>query len=214
MLPSNRKTGTLSSPSHSSLTSTETAAPLRASGGHADEFSTHEFVYSTGRRSSSRAFRFAAETGVRGVVSFSDPVPRATANGHVVMPGHVGIIYQAANARYTGRGTPRTLVILPDGTSLNARSASKVRTQERGHEHVEARLRALGAPPLHGDPARWLRDALHAIGTRHVRHPGCHRYVFSLGHGLRERASVVVSVPSRPYPKGIDRGTDDQLRLF
>ncbi|WP_456294181.1 Mom family adenine methylcarbamoylation protein [Streptomyces chartreusis] len=33
--------------------------------------------------------------GVRGVVSFADPVPRRTASGQLVMPGHVGTIYQA-----------------------------------------------------------------------------------------------------------------------
>lgn len=40
------------------------------------------------------------------------------------MPGHVGVVYQALGAVYTGRGTARTLWLLPDGTSVIARSAS------------------------------------------------------------------------------------------
>jgi hypothetical protein len=32
------------------------------------------------------------------------------------MPGHVGTIYAATNAVYTGRATARTVKLLPDGT--------------------------------------------------------------------------------------------------
>ncbi len=64
-------------------------------------------------------FRAAAHRGIRGVVSFSDPVQRTTPCGRVVMPGHVGIVYQAKGALYTGRATPRTVLLLPDGTVLN-----------------------------------------------------------------------------------------------
>jgi hypothetical protein len=31
--------------------------------------------------------------GVRGIVSFADPVPRRTASGSLIMTGHVGTIY-------------------------------------------------------------------------------------------------------------------------
>lgn len=57
--------------------------------------------------------RLAAAAGVRGLVMFSDPLPRHRADGTMIMPGHVGTIYQATNAVYTGRGTPRTLTFLP-----------------------------------------------------------------------------------------------------
>jgi hypothetical protein len=50
-----------------------------------------------------RCFDQLAARGIRGVVSFADPVPRRTAAGAVVCPGHVGTIYQASNAIYTGR---------------------------------------------------------------------------------------------------------------
>ncbi|MGH7748968.1 MAG: hypothetical protein ACREQ5_30020, partial [Candidatus Dormibacteria bacterium] len=97
----------------------------------------------------SRVFEDAALAGIRGVVSFSDPVARRRSDGTIVFPGHLGIVYQAKGAVYTGRGTARTLTVLPDGSVFNDRAASKVRSQDRGHEHVERRLVELGAPPMH-----------------------------------------------------------------
>jgi len=148
-----------------------------------------------------RAFRIASDHGVRGVVAFSDPLPRATADGTVVMPGHVGCVYQASNATYTGRSTARTLTLLPDGTVLSDRAQQKVRAGEQGHEYVEAQLVALGAAAPQGDRAIWLRAALAAVGARKVRHPGNHRFVFRLGRDRREQRRVLVSLPALAYPK-------------
>lgn len=107
----------------------------------------------------------AREAGVRGVVSFSDPVRRQTLEGRVVLPGHIGVIYQASNARYLGRATARTLQLLPDGTVLSARALQKVRQSERGHASVERQLEAWGARPREaGEPgAAWLARARTAI---------------------------------------------------
>jgi hypothetical protein len=154
-----------------------------------------------------RCFYELLAAGVRGVVSFADPVPRRTADGALVAVGHVGTIYQASNAAYTGRGTARTLTLLPDGTVLNARAAQKVRAQEQGHEYVETRLVALGAPVLRAgqDPGAWLRQALVDVGARRLRHRGAHRYVFRLGRNRRERERVTLGLPDlRPYPKHPD----------
>jgi len=151
-----------------------------------------------------RCFDDAALRGIRGVVSFADPVPRRVA-GDVVFPGHVGIIYQARNAIYTGRGTARTLTLLPDGTVLNDRAQQKVRAQERGHRHVEERLIRLGAPvPRAGQhPAAWLTEALTAVGATRVRHRGNHRYCFTLGTRAQRRR-VELALPASPYPKRRD----------
>lgn len=147
-----------------------------------------------------RCHELLAADGVRGVVAFSDPVERRTPAG-IVHPGHWGCIYQASNARHLGRGTPRSLVLLPDGTALSARSAQKVRRLERGHRHVEQRLVALGATArADDDPARWLAGALDDVGARRVRHPGCLRYAFVLGTPA-ERRRVVVGGTPLPYPK-------------
>ena len=126
-----------------------------------------------------QVFRLAAEAGIAGVMSFSDPVARTTADGALVKPGHIGIIYQAANAAYLGLGTPRTHVLLRDGTMFDDRTAQKIRKQERGHEYAERRLIAMGAPPIRAGErsADWLARALGDVGARRVRHPGKHRFI-------------------------------------
>jgi hypothetical protein len=149
------------------------------------------------------AFReYAAAAGIRGVVSFSDPVARTTAAGETVFLGHIGGIYQASNARYCGRSTPRTLCLLPDGTVLSARALQKVRKLECGHDYVERVLVGHGARPrLDGqDPRRWLREALDAACVRRARHPGNHRYCFLLGDRA-ERRRTELALPAGPYPK-------------
>lgn len=143
--------------------------------------------------------------GVRGVVSFADPVARVV-DGRVITPGHLGTIYQATNARYTGRGTPRSVKVLPDGTTLSERSAQKIRKQEQGHEGVERRLIDLGARAMRAgeQPAAWLKQALADVGTTRRQHAGCHRYVFQLGRNQRDRDRVVVGLPGLAYPKQLD----------
>ena len=152
---------------------------------------------------------FLYPAGVRGVVSFADPVPRLTSSGEQVHNGHLGWIYQGSNGVYTGRGTARTLDLLPDGRTLNPRTKQKIRAQERGHEGAERQLIALGAraPRRAGErPSTWLDQALEDIGVRKLRHRGCHRYVFPLGRNRRERARVEISIPALPYPKRVDSG--------
>jgi hypothetical protein len=148
----------------------------------------------------------AAERGTRGLVSFSDPLPRSGADGRTFMPGHVGTIYQASNATYTGRGTPRTLTVLRDGTVFSDRAAQKVRSQTRGHEYAEAILVGHGARVMRAgeSPAAWLAQALADAGARLVRHHGNHRYAFRLGTTKRQRQAVVIALPSRSYPKLAD----------
>lgn len=154
-----------------------------------------------------RCFRALLSDGVRGVVSFADPVPRRTACGDLVMPGHVGTIYAATNAVYTGRATARTVKLLPDGTVFHDRTAQKIRRQEQGSRYAQEQLIALGAPrPRPGtDPALWLREALAAVGARPVRHRGSHRFVFRLGRTRREREEIRLGLPAQqPYPKRPD----------
>jgi hypothetical protein len=130
---------------------------------------------------------------------FSDPLPRTSADGAVVMPGHVGTIYQASNAIYTGRATRRTLILLPDGTVFSARSAQKIRRQECGHEYAERTLIAWGArPPSAGEkPAAWLAAALDDAHARKLRHPGNHRYLFRLGNSRERTRTAIALRPAR-----------------
>jgi hypothetical protein len=79
-----------------------------------------------------RCFEHLRKLDLVGVTTFSDPVPRKAANGRLVHPGHIGTIFQAFNGAYLGRGTPRTLRLLPDGTVLSDRAIQKIRAGERG----------------------------------------------------------------------------------
>lgn len=141
-----------------------------------------------------RCFDNLSRIGVRGIISFSDPYPRRRADGAIAFFGHWGQIYQASNAIYTGRATPRTLRVLPDGTVFSDRAAQKIRQRERGWQSAVAHLVDHGAPQLAGDPGAWLNRALPAV-TRKVRHPGNHRYVFPLG---RRKPAVLTPEVSRP----------------
>lgn len=147
----------------------------------------------------SEAFDQLAEHGVKGIVAFSDPVARVVEE-RTIWPGHHGIIYQASNAAYTGRGTPRSLIVLPDGTSLVDRALQKVRRQEQGHEYVERQLYDLGARPRRGEhPATWLKQALDEVHAVRLRHQGCHRYL--MWTTKPERRTGRRRTVSLPYPK-------------
>lgn len=152
------------------------------------------------------AFRQAAVVGVRGVVSFADPVPRRMPDGRLLFPGHIGVTYQALNARHCGRSKVETKVLLPDGSVFSYRSMSKVRGQESGHEHVERRLVALGARPLPAgeNAGEWLRRSLDDVGATRIRHRGQHRYVFAVG-SKSQRRRLHIALPSGPYPKQPDQ---------
>lgn len=148
----------------------------------------------------SRSFKLLAREGIRGVVSFSDPVPRASVDGAIVLPGHVGTIYQAHNGVYLGRGKARTLRLLPDGTVMSDRAISKIRARERGFRYSAAILEAHGADALERDedPRSWLGTWLPQL-TRRLAHPGNHKYAWPLGAGGRNGLP-----PSAPYPKTLD----------
>jgi hypothetical protein len=147
-------------------------------------------------------WEMAAGEGVRGVVSFSDPVPRRTATGALVFPGHVGTIYQASNAAYLGRTAPRRLLLLPDGRVLSERALSKIRNDECGHAYAEREVLRFGARPRRPgeDGASWLAGALRAAGVRQVVHGGNHRYAFRVG---ARRRLVAVGLPAAAYPKAV-----------
>jgi hypothetical protein len=146
--------------------------------------------------------RLAAATALRALVMFSDPAERRTADGRLVKPGHVGVIYQACNAVYTGQATPRTLTVLPDGAVFSDRAAQKIRQQDCGHEYAERQLIALGARPRRAgeNPASWLASVLASVQARKIRHPGNHRYAFPRGT-RRQRSTVTIAPRRAAYPK-------------
>lgn len=139
--------------------------------------------------------RRLAREGFEGVVSFSDPEPRARLDGRVVFAGHIGTVYQALNATYTGRAKPDTIYLLPDGRLFPRRALVKVRKRERGWRYAVDTLVAAGAPTPGADLDAWLAVALSTV-LRRQRHGGNHRYTWALS-----RAGRRVLPASLPYPK-------------
>lgn len=144
-----------------------------------------------------RCFEGLRSDGLRGVVSFSDPIARRDEHGQVVTPGHVGTIYQAHNGVYLGRGTARSLSFFQDGTVFSDRAKQKIRAQDRGWEYAVEQLVAHGAPaPAQAANLReWLRAAL-ALTTTTKRHPGNYKYAWGFS-----RADKRALPSSLPYPK-------------
>lgn len=130
----------------------------------------------------------------RAVISYSDPVERLDAEGRVVKRGHLGVVYQATNARYLGRSKAETVLLDAAGRVVSRRGLSKLRNGERGGRHVYERLLAGGLPAreLGEDWTAYLGRVLPLL--RRVRHPGQHVYGWSWG-GAELR-------PGLPYPKG------------
>jgi hypothetical protein len=149
-----------------------------------------------------RCFELLRRDGIAGVVSHSDPTPRETVAGQLVLPGHVGFVYQALNAVYLGRTRRRTLKLLPDGRCLNERAEAKIRAADSRWRSAARPLIDAGAP----EPTHVSSEGLRAWAsvwiprlTRPLPHPGNHRYVWAFHRALRK------SLPSAlPYPKSID----------
>lgn len=136
------------------------------------------------------------------VLSYSDPMPRVSEAGIVVMPGHVGVIYQAKGARYVGRTRPDKVVLDEWGRVIPRRSISKIRNEERGADGAEKMLLERGAPSRHQheDRAAWLDRALREGPFRATKHPGQHVYLFDprgRSGSLPERARPGLTYPKR-----------------
>ncbi len=144
--------------------------------------------------------------------SYSDPCPRLGVD-RIIFPGHVGAIYQASNALYTGRSRPRVLCLTRSGVAISDRALSKLRADDKDARHVYAQLRDHGAPQLQpGESgARYLARALADGPFRRVRHRGNHRYVLlPPAHALRRK--IVGAFPALDYPKRTDPPPDSDPR--
>lgn len=138
---------------------------------------------------------------VRAVLSYADPMPRRAADGRSFVPGHVGTIYQAHNARYVGRSKAEWLWITRDGKILSPRTLSKLRNDDQGAAGAYAQLLRAGAPArrISENIFRYVDRALHDGPFTRVRHPGNHAYVWAVGGRRRETVSRLAR--ALPYPK-------------
>lgn len=148
--------------------------------------------------------KLAAATGLRGLTSFSDPLPRHRRDGSVIFPGHVGTIYQATNAVFTGRSKKKTLYLFNDGAVLDPTATSKLFAYPpaQGRRYVQEALLARDvALPRDGEPrGEWLTRVMKDGALRRFQHPGNLRYCFRLGTPA-ERRLVEVGYEPQAYPK-------------
>lgn len=165
-----------------------------------------------------RAFRLLRreKPEVEAVIAYSDPVRRIAEDGTIVMPGHVGMIYQALNAELRGRSTQRTDLIMPNGRALSPRALSKIRNGETGSSYAIRQVVEAGiSEPRSGeDPADWITRLCAEGALIKRRHPGNWTYAFPLTRTARKAASLL---PSLAYPKidhVVSRGDVSALPLL
>ncbi len=160
-----------------------------------------------------RCFELLRDEGFVGIVSFSDPFPRDnTLTKKVVHVGHVGTVYQALNAFYWGQARAEWMYLLPDGRGFQNDSMTKVRHLKEGWHYSAQLLADFGAPmldPRKDDPGLWLDTWLPKV-CRKVKHPGNHKYVWTLNKRDRRHLKLPKGKKSLselpPYPKlGKDR---------
>jgi hypothetical protein len=166
-----------------------------------DRFALHDDVKALGETwFLARVFALLRSAGIEAVATFSDPWPRRDRHGRTVHVGHIGTIFQAGSAIYTGLSGKEVFhQLLETGELIHRRALSKFRNSERSSHYVERLLVNSGAPPrrLSEPPGDWLGRVLPLVSQLYV-HGGCHRYAFLIG---RHRRRLRVTATARPYPK-------------
>lgn len=142
----------------------------------------------------------ATSTAAKVVLSYSDPVERVSRAGQLIMPGHIGTIYQASNAIYAGRSAARVKWFASNGALLESRAMSKFSTGAMGADYAERALReATGVIREAGETPKAYLDRLKQYVTR-FRHPGNLVYLLPIEPKLRK--TLEDRYPFAGYPKG------------
>lgn len=137
----------------------------------------------------SRAFKLLRheKPEIQSIIAYSDPVKRRDENGQEIMPGHCGMIYQALSARFLGRSSKRTILMMPNGRLFSARALSKIERLESGWQYAQNQIIDAGGSErrIAEEPGAWI-NRLKAEGFfRKVRHPGNFVYAFGLTRSAR-----------------------------
>lgn len=140
---------------------------------------------------------------LRVLLSMSDPVPVRDSEGNTILPGHIGNVYQALNALYVGRSSPKTQLVTPGGYIIAGRGFSKVDALLRGETDPkktrggEKKLADLDEMlPGFGEARRRSRKTTEALlreprwGLRRQRHPGNIVYAWLVGDRRQNRATL------------------------
>ena len=138
----------------------------------------------------------AEKPEVAGVVSYADPTERWDADGNRCKPGHIGVIYQALNFGYFGRGCARTLVLSRDGRVVSQRALSKIRNEERGIDQHYLSINSIE------EVARaWVDRALRSDAFVRLKRPGNHVYLLGLDRKTRRHVGTITTTGRKGYPK-------------
>lgn len=145
---------------------------------------------------------------IQAVMATSDPLVRVNyLTGEIVMPGHVGTIYQAHNGAYLGRTTKKTVISGNDGNVITGRTLSKVRNQESGKDYSYQKLLAAGATEKQSSE-QWrdyVRRATRELNR--IQHPGNHVYAWPLGENKKENREIrqtIGAINPSDYPKEVE----------
>lgn len=154
----------------------------------------------------SRAFSLlrSEKPDIEAVYAYSDPVPRYALDGSVIMPGHVGEVYQALSAQCRGRSGGRNRYFTADGNMFSERSLSKIRLEERGSEYATNELleRGVDERKWGETPREWIERLIQNGQIRIRKHPGNWVYSFGLTRKAKSRAKTLPIHP-RPQKTGI-----------
>lgn len=139
---------------------------------------------------------------LRMVLAYSDPVPRRHADGSLIMPGHIGEIYQAFSGRYVGRATARIEWLTRDGECISDRAFSKIRaehdpTRGKGAAYTYRQLLRAGCPARRAEEtgAEYVARVKQSGALRPVKHPGNLAYVWPMTNAGRDALR-----PALPFP--------------
>lgn len=165
----------------------------------------------------SRAFSLLRQEkpDIEAVYAYSDPVPRVDPEAGLIMPGHIGEVYQALSATCRGRSRARTHYFTPDGRMISERALSKIRLKEQGSDYATRELLDRGAPlRLSGEePSEWIGRLVSEgfISTR--RHPGNWIYAFGLTKKAKSRSRALTKTNYPRRYENNDDVTEPQIKL-
>jgi len=153
-----------------------------------------------------RAFKclLREKSDIRAVLAYSDPLPRSTIEGKMIMPGHVGTIYQAFNGRYVGKTNQEWMWIDPFGKTIPRRALSKIRNGECGSNGAYERLILSGADKIKkGENSKAYVDRVLEDGPfSRVKHPGNLAYVWAIQY---KNETLGGFPPPLPYEKKVHK---------
>jgi len=153
----------------------------------------------------SRAFSLLRneKADIEAVYAYSDPVPRIGDRGAIIMPGHVGEVYQALSATCRGRARARSHFIAPNGSMISERTLSKIKLKEQGSEYATKQVLSAGVDPRRPgeDPKEWIARAIEEGQISVRRHPGNWVYTFGLTKRAKARGRNIPE-SARPIKNG------------